>query len=157
MLCQSCKRSGKHTFGSNGQPRWCRCRKRAGTFGPIVAAPGTILVWRFEAQSDADFREQCRLAGNAQRTALETLRSDKWVRCGKGYRELPRTSAKRRGLEAAYKKALAGLTALQAQCPHGDRSPYQPEYCGCCYAHVESNIEHHRHLVREGFFDAAAE
>lgn len=157
MLCQSCNRSGLHTFGSVGQPRWCRCRKGTLTFGPIVAAPGTILSWRFEDKADADFREQCRLAGNAEREARDAATSGRWVRCGRGYRRLSDTSPKVVALYAAHDAAIAALEALQAQCPHRDRSPYAREYCDCCYAHVESDIEHHRHLVREGFYDAAAE
>lgn len=150
MVCQSCKRAGRQSFGDGSKPRWCRCTKAA--HGPIVMAPGVVVMVRFEPSSDAAFRERCRLASNAHREAVETLRSDKWVRCGKGYRELPLDSPTRKKLEASYDSTLAALEALQAECPHRDRSPYQPEYCDCCYAHVESDIEQRRHLVREGFY-----
>lgn len=157
MLCQSCKRTGRHKFGSGTRPRFCRCKKRGGSFGPIVAAPGTILTWRFEPADVAAFREKCGLASNAERTARDEAQSAYWVACGKGYRRLPATSPRVIAAEAAYDAALVALEALQAVCPHEGRSPYAEEYCDCCHAHVESDIEQHRHMVREGFFDAAAE
>lgn len=148
MLCQTCGRSGLHAFGAIAKPRWCRC---VGTSGPIVMAPGVVMAVRFESADDAAFRERCRVLGNTERTARDAL-SSRWVRCGRGWRELPRTSPKRQRLERAYASARRALQAAQRECPHRDRSLFDPEMCGTCHAHVESDIEQHRHMVREGFF-----
>lgn len=149
MLCQSCNRTGLHTIGA-GKPRWCRCGK--GSHGPIVAAPGTIVRYTFESASDAAFRKECQLAGKEERDARDNL-TDRWVKCGKGYRELPMTSPKRQKLEKAYEDALAKLEALQAKCPHEGRSMFDREMCDCCYMHVESDIAQFQHLMREGIYD----
>lgn len=153
MLCQSCNRTGAHAFGDLQKPRFCRCK--AGKVGPIVAAPGTIVCFRFGRTDDTAFREQCRLASNAERRARDVC-SLRFVKIGEDYRELPPMSPKRQRHEKAYAAAIAALEALQAICPHEDRSHYAPEHCDCCHAHVESDIAQHRHLVREGFYDDAA-
>lgn len=150
MQCQGCARSGLHALDA-GRPSWCRCRRSS--FGPIVAAPGTVIMFRFESHEAAEFRERCRLAGNAEYEARHAIRDGRWVRAGRGYRRLPDGSKRVRELEAAHDKALASLEALQAVCPHTDRCPYNRENCGTCYAHVESDIAQHRHLVREGFYE----
>ena len=121
-------------------------------FGPIIAAPGTVVMFRFESKDAAAFRERCRLAGNAEHDAKHAYREGRWVRCGRGYRCLPDDSPKVRALIAAHDAAIAALEALQAECPHEGRSPYAREHCDCCYAHVESDIAQHRHLVREGLY-----
>lgn len=145
MICQGCDRGGRHAFGSPGRPGWCRC---VGTFGPIVAAPGTVVELRFDSLTDASFHERCRRLGQAYHDAKDNL-TDRWVRCGRGWRELPSTSRKRILLEADYEHALAMLEAAQAECPHLERSLFAPEYCGVCYAHVECDVAQYRHLLRE--------
>lgn len=151
MSCQGCGRSGLRALGSGVRPRWCRCGRAS--FGPIVAAPGTVVRFTFESESDAAFRDRCRFAGNAERQARDAATSGRWVRSGRGYRRLPETSPKVKALYAAHDATIAALEALQAECPHRDRSMFAPEMCGTCYAHVESVIAQHRHLVREGFYE----
>lgn len=149
-ICQKCGRRGMHNGAA--KPRWCRCPKVG---GPYVAPPGFVAVITFESPCDAAFRERCRLLGNAEREARDAL-SERWVRCGRGWRELGWSSPKRRRLERAYRKALRALEAVQAQCAHDelDRSIFDRGMCGVCYAHVVSDIEQHRHLVREGIVAA---
>lgn len=151
MRCQGCAREGVKTFGSLARPRWCRCSGRG--FGPIVAAPGTIVRMIFEGPKDAAFRERCRVLGIAERAARDEL-SKRYVRCGRGWRELPESSPKRRALYAAHDAAIADLERAQAECPHDPfaRSMFDRETCGVCYAHVESDVAQHRHLVREGLY-----
>jgi hypothetical protein len=146
-LCQSCGQQGVTPFGGHAKPAWCKCTgKKLG--GPYVAPPGYIVRFAYESTDDAAFREACRLAGNAEREARDNL-SQRFVRSGKGWRELPRSSPKRRALEAAYRKASRALEALRARCPHTGRSLFSKAQCDICYAHVECDVEHHRHLVRE--------
>lgn len=151
-LCQSCGHQGPVDVGTatSANPPWCTCTgKNKG--GPYVAPPGVVVCLSYESKEDSAFREECRLAGNAERHARDDL-SLRWVRSGRGWRELPRSSPKRRRLEGAYRKALRALEALQARCAHAERSMFSHEHCGVCYAHVETDVEQHRHLVREGFY-----
>lgn len=146
-VCAGCKRSGLYTLGSGGRPRWCRCKGIPGVLHP---PPGHVTVFHYRSKEEAAFRERCRLAGNAERQARDGL-SDRFVRCGRrGWRELPRSSPKRRGLDLAYRRARRTLDALQAACAHDilDRSRDAPEYCGACYAHVFTDIVVHRQFAR---------
>lgn len=147
-MCQSCGGRGVVPADPAKKPRWCTCDKgpRHGG-GPFVAPPGVVVVYRFESRDDHAFRERCRLVGNAERRARDDL-SGRFVRSGRGYRELPKSSPKRRGLETAYRRALRALEAVQAECAHGSRSIFNRVFCDVCYAHVECDVEHHRHLVR---------
>lgn len=133
MLCQSCGGTGVHTFGDATKPAWCSCRP--GKVGPIVMAPGAVVRLVVESTEDAERREQGRLLGNAEREARDRL-SERWVRCGRGWRELPRSSPKRRALEVAYREALRALKRFQATCPHPTRSMFAPEFCDVCHACV---------------------
>lgn len=148
ILCQGCKKTGLYD-PQNGRERapWCTCPARA--YGPYVAAPGVVFALVYESQADAAFRDACRLAGNALCAAKDAL-SGRYVRSGKGWRELPKTSPKRRRLEADYRKACRAEEALQARCEHPERSPYSKAHCGVCHAYVECDVAHHHHLVREG-------
>ena len=150
-MCQSCGRSGPYRLGQASRPKWCRCPPDKS--GPLQAPPGHVTALTFETRAASTFRERCRLASNAEREARDALCS-RWVRCGRGWRELPATSKKVRALEAAYEAKLAELEALRAVCPHNDRMHFDQERCGTCYEHVESDVAQHRHLVREGFFDS---
>ena len=123
MVCASCGRSGRRSTSARRRPSWCRCARSS--YGPIVAAPGTVVMFRFESAEAAAFRARCRLAGNAERAARDALS------------ELPEFSTKRRRLKVAYATALAGLEALQATCAHPEPSFYARERCGCCYAALE--------------------
>jgi hypothetical protein len=145
-LCQSCGERGVMT-GESGKVPWCKCTgKKPG--GPYVAPPGFVARFTFEARDAAAFRERCCLAGNAEREARDRL-SERWVRCGRGWRELPRSSSKRKALEASYRAALRALEALQTECSHPERSLFAKEYCGVCHARVEVEIAQFRHLERE--------
>lgn len=146
-LCQSCGRRGRVAVGSaRAKERWCRCPK--GKSGPYVSPPGHVTVFHFRSKADAEFRERCRLLGNAERRARDAL-SGRFVRCGRGWRELPRSAPKRRVLETNYREALRALEKVQALCPHAERSMFAPVMCGVCYAHVECDVAHHAHLIRE--------
>jgi hypothetical protein len=148
--------------GGHHQPTWCKCADNKGRRaaavvkaggammpgGPYVAPPGHVTAFVFESQDAAAFREICRLAGNAERQARDDL-SLRWVRSGKGWRELPRSSPKRRALESAYAKASRALDALRARCPHSGRSPFDKTSCDVCYEYVECDVDRRRHLVRE--------
>lgn len=151
-LCQGCGKQGATAIGDREKPEWCTCtgvRKKGGCgFGPYVAAPGFVACFTFESKEDAAFRERCRLAGNERHRAKEAL-SDRWVKCGRGFRELPLSHPKRKALELRYRKALRAEEALQAVCRHPSRSIYFRIFCDVCHAQVECDIEHFRHLVRE--------
>lgn len=156
MACRGCGRQGVQAFGDCRKLRWCRCVK---SFGPIVAAPGTVVRLMFESEEDARFRERCRLAANAEHDARHAWREGRWVRCGKGYRRLPDNAKKVIALAKAHDDALAALEALQALCSHEGRSIFDREMCDCCYARVaamraSSHIAQHRHFVREGILSA---
>jgi hypothetical protein len=147
ILCQGCKKTGLYDPQSGDEPApWCTCSARA--YGPYVAAPGVVIAFRFDAPTDAAFREECRLAGNAEREARDAL-SGRFVKAGKGWRELPKASPKRRALESAYRKACRVCEALQARCTHPERSPYSKAHCGLCHAYVECDVALHHHFVRE--------
>lgn len=113
-----------------------------------VAAPGQVVRFTYESPDAAAFRETCRLASNAEREARDNL-SQRFVRAGSGWRELPRSSPKRRVLEKAYAKAVRAVEALQARCPHASRCLFERVFCDVCRAHVECDVEHYRHIVRE--------
>lgn len=132
-LCQGCGRKGDvHHYDIRKAP-WCRCK---GAYGPYVAPPGHVTRFIFESKEDAAKREQGRLLGNAERLARDNFCS-RWVKCGSGYRELPRTSPKRKALEKAYQEALRALEAFQATCSHPTRSPFDATMCDVCKARVE--------------------
>lgn len=143
-LCQRCGRQGP--MAGEAQPAWCTCTGRC---GPYVAPPGHVTVYRFENAEASAFREACRLAGNAMHAAKDRL-AERYVRHGRGYRELPPTHPKRRYLYERYAAAWRVLERLQRACAHPERSPYNPEACGVCYARVESDVARHRYMVREG-------
>src|ERR1043166_668447 len=146
IVCQGCKKTGCYDAAQGERAPWCTCSAR--TYGPYVAAPGVIIALRYESQEDAALREEARLAGNAEREARDAL-SGRYVKAGKGYRELPKTRPKRRGLESAYRKACRAQEAVQARCSHPERSLFSKAHCGVCHAYVECDVEQHRHLVRE--------
>lgn len=147
-LCQGCGRTGPGGEAPK-TPAWCRCRKLGRrSAGPFVAPPGFVARFSCEDADAAAFRERCRLVSNAEREARDAL-AGRWVRCGRGWRELPIGTPKRDALEAAYRTALRALTALQRECPHPSRSIFNPIFCDVCHAQVECNVEHYRHVVRE--------
>ncbi len=147
ILCQGCKKTGLYDAQvTPGRAPWCTCLARA--YGPYVAAPDVVIALRFEDRTEAAFREECRLAGNVEREARDAL-SGRYVRAGKGFRELPKTSPKRRALEAEYRKACRAHEALQARCAHPERSQFSRAHCGVCHAYVECDVALRRHLVRE--------
>lgn len=146
-ICQKCGRTGVTQLDGRARPSWCKC-PRKGLGGPYVAAPGHVVRFTYESSAAAAFREACRLASNAEREARDNL-SQRLVRAGKGWRELPRSSPKRRALEKAYAKAVRAIEALQARCPHESRSLFNRVFCDVCDAHVECDVEHYRHIVRE--------
>lgn len=154
-LCQSCGERG--SLGLNERkPSWCKCTGKgrkgrkggAGGGGPYVAPTGFIACFTYFSKEEGAFREQCRLAGNAEREARDGL-SARFVRSGAGYRELPRSSPRRRALETAYRAALRELERLQALCPHPSRSLFNRVFCDVCYAHVECDVAHYQHLAHE--------
>lgn len=130
MLCQGCGRSGMHRFGGN-KPRWCRCPKAKRTHGPIVAAPGTVVRLTFESADDAGFRARAAEVIRAWFDARDAL-SSRWVRCGRGWRELPRSSPRRKALELAFRRATRAWDAIQGECPHRGRSLFDPNSCDVC-------------------------
>ncbi len=147
IVCQGCQKTGLYDPPSaDGRATWCTCGAR--TFGPYVAAPGVVFALVYESQEDAAFRESCRLAGNAERDARDAL-SGRYVRSGKGWRELPKASPKRRALEATYRKACRAHEALQARCSHPSRSQHSKAHCDVCHAYVECDVALHHHFVRE--------
>lgn len=148
IVCQGCKKTGRYDSSASDRAPWCTCPARA--FGPYVAAPGVVFALVYESKPDAAFRDACRLAGNAERDARDAL-SGRFVRLrsGKGWRELPKTSPKRRALEGAYRKACRAHEALQARCSHPERCQYSKAHCGVCHAYVECDVALHHHFVRE--------
>jgi hypothetical protein len=103
----------------------------------LQAPAGHVTVFHFRSKEAERFVEECRLAGNAEREARDAL-SFRFVRCGRGWRELRRSSPTRRRLERAYRSALRRLRACQARCAHPvtERSLYDLGRCGVCYASV---------------------
>lgn len=95
-------------------------------------APGHVVSLVFETAPEHALAELCRLAGNAERSARDDL-SQRFVRCGRGWRELPRSHPKRAALEGRYTAALRALRKLQRQCKHPRRSMYCSDACGVCY------------------------
>lgn len=144
LLCQSCGNQGAHDFSDSSQPSWCTCTK---AYGPIVAAPGTIVRMTFESKENAVFRAECLIASNAFFEAKDAL-SERWVKCGRGWRELPASHPKVRGLHKAYNDALAELEWLQSLCRHPSRCLFSRIHCDVCHAHVECDVAHYRHLVK---------
>lgn len=143
-FCQGCRRKGMIAGGPK-KPRWCRCK---GTSGPYVAPPGVVIRYTFVSADEATFRERCRLASVAEREARDAL-TQRWVRCGAGWRELPLGTPKRDALEANYFAARKAMLRLQAACSHPSRCLFSAAHCDVCNAYVECNVEHHAHLVRE--------
>lgn len=133
-LCEGCGRKGTYTMGNTRRPSWCRCK---GTPGILRSPAGVVVCFTFESTDDAVFRERCRLAGNAERQARDNL-CHRFVRCGKGWRELPRGNSKRDGLERAYSAALRVLRKCQRECVHPSPSHYNPDCCGVCYVAIET-------------------
>jgi hypothetical protein len=121
---------------------------KAAARGPHIAPPGHVTRFTYESPAAAAFREACRLASNAEREARDNL-SQRFVRAGTGWRELPSSSPKRRALERAHTNAVRAVEALQARCPHTSRSLFNRVFCDVCHAHVECDVGHYRHLVRE--------
>lgn len=132
-LCQGCGRLGFLAIGDYSRPGWCRCQKARP--GPLVVAPGFVIVLRHESEADAAKREEGRLLGNAERAARDNL-SFRFVRCGSGWRELRRSSPKRRALETEYRKARRALEAFQATCGHPTRSIHDSAFCDVCHVFV---------------------
>lgn len=128
--CQKCGRAGAvpRRDTSGRKPIWCRCPK---TGGPYQAPPGHVTAFIFESPPEAAFSELCRVTSNAERLARDDL-SQRYVRCGSGYRELPRSSPKRCALEKRYAAALRALRRLQAKCSHPRRCIFNPLACGVC-------------------------
>jgi hypothetical protein len=146
-VCQSCGGSGPLVSGSVAQPVWCSCSGKA-KGGPYNAPPGHVTVFIYESKEDAAFREEGRLLGNAFIRAKDDL-SSRFVRCGRGYRELPRGNPKREQLERAYAKALRAQAAHQRRCSHPSRSLFNRAFCDVCHAYVECDVAHFRLLARE--------
>lgn len=146
-LCQSCGGSGTYEPDRfSAKPSWCTCLDFG---GPYIAPPGHVTCYRVESKEDAAFRERCRLAGNAERQARDAAICAKWVRAGKGYRELPLSSPKRRTAEFVYRKALRALRRLQRECSHPSRSMFNEQCCDVCFAHVQCDVAQYRHLVKQ--------
>jgi hypothetical protein len=151
-LCQGCGKSGPLAlFRGDAQPRWCACtlkgerarallkRGFAGVLpgGPYIAAPGSVAAVIFESRADAEFRERCRLASNAERRARDVALTAKWGRQGKRFRELPRSHPKRAEAEKRYAKCLRALRDLQRKCKHPHRCHFNSDACGVCYKTLE--------------------
>lgn len=152
-ICERCKNQGPIDLGRadlnkpRPQPLWCTCTTKDGKRaedvlasgggllpgGPLNAAPGTVVAFVFESEQESAFREKCRLAGNAYIEAKDEL-SSRWVRCGRGWRELPRGNPKRDRLEKNFAGAKRALRRLQLACKHPRRSIFDPACCGVCYA-----------------------
>lgn len=141
-LCQGCGKQGPYDDAQ--RPAWCACTGKS--CGPYVAPPGFIGRMIFENSDEAAFRERCGLASNAEREARDRL--VRYVRCGRGFRELPRTHPRRKASEAAWRKACRALEALQTICPHTHRNFFHPVACDVCHAHIECNVQEFRHFVR---------
>jgi hypothetical protein len=139
--CIACGGQGP-IASTDGKPAWCTCtgKKRGGPYQP---PPGVVIRYTVESRDAAAFRERCRQLGNAERRARDDL-AGRFVRAGTGYRELPRTSPKRRALEAAYRTARRALEAVQAVCSHPERSIHAPDFCSVCYAQAQTDIAGHR-------------
>lgn len=120
------------------RPDWCTCPEKTDG-GPFVAPPGVVVAFRYRSPRDPGegLRDALRAAGNAERAARDAL-AERFVRAGKGWRELPKTSKRRQSLERAYARAKAALRKLQAECPHPERSLYDPACCGLCYRRLAS-------------------
>lgn len=140
-LCQSCGEQGPmrslaESKAQGGKEPFCKCPpKKFG--GPYVMPAGIVVRAIYETRDQADFRERCRLAGNAFIAAKDGL-SSRWVRCGRGWRELPRGNAKRERIERAYTNAKRALTKLQRVCPHEHRSMFDETGCDVCHADIEA-------------------
>lgn len=152
-LCQGCgaqgpMRSLEDVKASGiGKEPWCKCPpKKLG--GPYVAPPGFVARFTFESKEEHEFRERCRLAGNAERAAKDAM-VGRYVKCGRGSRRLPDSHPRVRALLSNWRKAARVLERLQAECSHPERSLFNRIMCGVCYAQVECDVEHYRHLVRE--------
>lgn len=118
--CQGCRRSGVYREGAAKQ-RWCRCSKRA--VGPYVAPKGQIVCYVFEAPLspaeqaiDTEAREV-----RAEYYAAKDAPTYRYVRCGRGWRELSETSPKRLASTRRWEAAVARVEELQGRCPHLDR------------------------------------
>ena len=132
--CQGCHRVGPYEAARAWQ-RWCRC-KRVGTLPMQHPPKGVVYSFRVDDAATAALHEEGRVLGNAFIAAKDAL-SGRWIRCGKtGWRELPRTSPKRRALETAFRKARKALDAFQAACPHPRASLFEETACDCCHAIV---------------------
>lgn len=147
-LCQTCGNRGLMPHGTDEIPSWCTCTGKGprGGPGPFVAPPGVIVRYIFETPEAAAWRERCRLAGNAERRARDAICEATYYPSG---RKRPGWQKLRRAAIRAHDRAIDALEALQLQCSHPSRSMFSPVHCDVCYAHVECNVEHFRHLVRE--------
>lgn len=135
--CDGCGRCGPLPLhGGAAKAPWCRCTKKAP--GPYQAPPGHVTAFIFETREEAAFSELCRVTSNAERQARDDL-SQRYVRCGAGWRELPRSSPTRRALETRYASALRALRRLQAKCSHPRRCIFNPLACGVCRKWLEDS------------------
>lgn len=138
MLCQGCARTGLHPlFGGDAKPRWCKCTKSR---GPYVAAPGTVVRIEFRkplSAEEAAFETHAKAVSRRHYGAREAL-VERWVRCGRGWRELPRGNRKREALEREYANACRALDRVQRQCKHETRSFFNAESCDLCHADLPS-------------------
>lgn len=147
-LCQTCGNQGPTPAVVAEIPEWCTCDRsgRKGGPGPFVAPPGVVVRYTFETKDEAAWRERCRLTANAERRARDAICDATYYPSGRkrpGWRKLRRAAIR------AHDRSIDALEALQLQCPHTSRSMFSPVHCDVCYAHVECNVEHFRHLVRE--------
>jgi len=141
-VCRGCGKQG--IKATDERPAWCECT--GATCGPYQAPAGVVARFTFESGDAAAFREKCRLAGNAERRARDAICDATYFPSG---RKRPGWRSLRRKAIRAHDSAIDRLESLQAQCPHPSRSMFSRVHCDVCYAHVECDVEHFRHLVRE--------
>lgn len=150
-VCQSCGERGvmrphaEMLASGTGKEPWCKCGpKKLG--GPYVNPPGHVTVFIFESKDAAAFREQCRLAGNAERQARDAITEARYTASG---RRRPDSSPRVRSALKAHRAAIRAHEKLQAVCSHPSRSIFNRIFCDVCHAQVECDVEHYRHIVRE--------
>jgi hypothetical protein len=129
-----------------GKEPWCKCPPKKNG-GPYVAPPDVIVRYTFESKDAAAFRERCRLASNSERRARDAITDARYTPKLRRRRD---SSPIVKAAVKAYRAALRELEALQAVCPHESRSMFNRVFCDVCSAHVECDVEHFRHCVREG-------
>lgn len=117
-------------------PRWCRCDLSTTYVVPsLQAAPGTTVALIFRTEEEAAFEARAKTAASQFIDARDAM-SQRFVRCGTGWRELPARSPKMRALVKVYNRTVTALLAVQAECAHPRRSRFCSWRCDVCAADV---------------------